>query len=983
MTRAEGPELEPVISDAASGMAGPQLPVSGRIVTRLDAGGRMEFCFESEAGELICPKARFLSLERVRTDRWIPTSEFSWEVPVVPESLITPNVSVQDVEPVSERGSCTPDFERMMAATWRVETLRGRGSAFHIGNGRFLTAHHVIDGVPPFVTLTHEELAMPAAVLGSDPTVDLALLEVYDKTLVEGIPVTELRVPTQDDVGSETFLVGYPGGNALSVSFGGIITRVWEDEIQSSSRAFGGNSGGPMFDACGDALGVLWAGTGLRTLSHSGRTLISALAVLEPKWPPLPKELPHGLDQLPDVLIWHYGAEPPPEVDCSGLDSDIWVGVAGGRDRYFGIELNGWSSEDCSRGRTRVIGFKSNPHYRDRTFNDACLFHFDPDSPLHKEIDPGRSPVVLHESVEPYGTLRLVQLHQDGYCPGEYTHELVVELVPPLSSEFNFESTIEQANGTSYRGLSAGYRTYGSNDEPGAPHAKYIQRFRIPADAEFDGIRLSHRDQSWRTGIRQPKAQTMALVQRAKIAVLVESEGGAVRLCLLPEGEQRVCHAERLNPGSLDRDGWREMPRLRWLVRAPATHLKREGVLSNPYSCGLTPRVGYQVWQLRTYRAANTAVYVGQGQFLGIASAFSETVPWGVVSRGDTALPVAVVARDRRSNLALLEVVGRSAENALGVPVSFDQVTDEDRGRYLLMVQALWGGTDRFSAVRGRIDGVGSRSFSFATKSSDPLHVYPGTPLVDGCSYQMVGIHMESGVLDAGTIAESLSELRSQRQPPQQASDGPMFSGSAALLQHPVHVITDQPDIVEGVICNVRRSERYNVVYAVYLSKFEDPSVIQVTDGKSSAAATCGYPGKVFIVEYRADQVPDVFCAEPVRPDYPQSDLMLKLEAPAGVRMVQASQFRREPCPGLVDTETRREDWSSDFFIALRVTEPVSLDKVHVTFQDKSGQRLAAVLRRVKGDVDPDVLEWRVQMVDDAAPVKVVVTVEQEDEDSS
>ncbi len=63
-------------------------------------------------------------------------------------------------------GSCIPNFERLFAATWRVHTTATVGTAFHVGDGRFVTAHHVTDNAPPVVTLTFDDRTVAAAVLG-------------------------------------------------------------------------------------------------------------------------------------------------------------------------------------------------------------------------------------------------------------------------------------------------------------------------------------------------------------------------------------------------------------------------------------------------------------------------------------------------------------------------------------------------------------------------------------------------------------------------------------------------------------------------------------------------------------------------------------------------------------------------------------------------------------------------------------------------
>ena len=219
--RAEDPQPDPTVADAAAGVGGAQYPLGGHIIWRQHDDGRVEFCFEPIGQERVCPYLRFIRPERLRTDRWTPSSEIAWNVPVDPQRIVSPSAISQ------QTGSCDADLDRMFAATWKVETIRARGSAFHIGGGRFVTAHHVIDDVPPVVALTYGDRSVPAAVLGSDPEHDVALLEVFDPIEVLDVPSVAFRDPTPSDVGEPVYLVGYPSAGALTAATG-VITRVWE-----------------------------------------------------------------------------------------------------------------------------------------------------------------------------------------------------------------------------------------------------------------------------------------------------------------------------------------------------------------------------------------------------------------------------------------------------------------------------------------------------------------------------------------------------------------------------------------------------------------------------------------------------------------------------------------------------------------------------------------------------------------------------------
>ena len=361
----------------------PSYDLSGRIVTREHADGRIEFCFEPTSQELVCPDLRFLDPGKVRPNRWIHSSEISWDVPIEPELVLYE-------QPTAADDSCELDFERMFAATWKVETTRARGTAFSIGDGRFVTAHHVIEDVPPYLTLTHGDRAVAAGVLGSDPEHDVALLEVFDPALVADVPAVEFRNPTKADVGAPVYLVGYPSAGALTAATG-IITRVWEDEILTNSSSQGGNSGGPMFDACGDVLGVLWAGSRVSNFSHSGEVLQTALAALPKQKPLVVAELPTWLTP-PGVAVWHYAALPPRGVDCVGVEGEWWIGLAG--TDWWELEnrptdLN--SEGQCGWGTTNVVALSSRPIEMSEDSEPGCVERYGPDG-------DGEITSVLHEA---------------------------------------------------------------------------------------------------------------------------------------------------------------------------------------------------------------------------------------------------------------------------------------------------------------------------------------------------------------------------------------------------------------------------------------------------------------------------------------------------------------------------------------------------------------------------------------------------------
>ena len=947
-------------------------------MARLRDDGRIEFCLRTANAGDVCPRARTLDPRSARPDRWINSSEVSWEVPIEADLVVDPATLESSANTPVE--SCSPDFERMFAATWKVATTTKLGTAFHIGGGRFLTAHHVIEGVPPFVLLTNGERGMTAAVLDSDPDVDMALLQVYDRNAVNDVPVVDLRIPTEADLGRPVFLVGYPGAGPLTASLGGIVSRVWEDEILTTSASRGGNSGGPMFDACGDVLGVLWAGSAARNFSHSGTALLRALEELKPRWPDLPTNIPDSFRMPPGWMLWHFDTTPPDDVDCSRADGDFWVGYAGPRtsDWYVNLLLRpeSWAGpqiygDRCGggRGNPGVIGFLSPDGAGANWVPDICFW-------VPRTVAEGEGLVtdVLHDSVESFGDVRVTKLGATTSCPAEYTHQVEITFGSP--DQFGWQLTLVGEDGTRVRDPNNRHSV--SDDFSELTWALEVPDGVIPRSIE---LRHSFRGERHWVRLVKPVEQAPMLTVSARISVLIESETNNARLCLMSDDSQRVCPDQHTL--SLDRavpGRWYRSSTASWTAPIEWDQLPDEiGLADNVgYSCALTDTVGSVAWQLSTVSREGTAVYVGRRQFVAPSPLFPENLPWGVVARGDIVVPVVQVATDARNGLSLLEVIGNTDDSHLGSALPIDGLIELEEDSTKVLIGYPWGDPNRFTIALSRISQVTDRAFFFPTIGG---WYRDGGPILDPCTREILGISLANDrILRTGEVARSIKSLRAARNRPALNSDGPPLFGSAALRQQPVYLSTEQPDF-GGWICNVRTSERYDVIYAIYLAGIEAASINSVRDGKYAGVSTCGFAGRVFIVEYRSDEVPDAICVEPRRPNTPLSTLQVEFESADGIELLQATEFRRESCPGFVEEQGRTDYWSSDVYLKLRATTNINVDDVVLTFLDAEDGELEAPKWR-DWDVDPDVFSWRVDLPDGAELSKIVVTVKEVEEET-
>ena len=150
--------------------------------------------------------------------------------------------------------------QKVVASTVLVTLADGSsGSAFYIGNGEFVTAGHVIDGVST-ATLTNARLNVTARVVGYYPGVegDVGILRA------SGVRLAPLEWAGRLGVGETVAFAGYPLDSLVSVANAGIsrgiVSRLFTaggvSWIQTDAAINPGNSGGPLFDECGRVAGV-------------------------------------------------------------------------------------------------------------------------------------------------------------------------------------------------------------------------------------------------------------------------------------------------------------------------------------------------------------------------------------------------------------------------------------------------------------------------------------------------------------------------------------------------------------------------------------------------------------------------------------------------------------------------------------------------------------------------------------------------------
>ena len=152
-------------------------------------------------------------------------------------------------------------IEHLQSQVVTLRTLAGTGSGFYIGDGLLLTNQHVIDGSNKARIRFLGGREIDGEVIASNAKRDVALVRT-ESAGVSGLP---LRVENPE-LAEQVFVIGSPRGekNEGSVIAGivsGFRTQEQGPFIQSDALVTHGNSGGPMFDAQGNVIGLVDLGT--------------------------------------------------------------------------------------------------------------------------------------------------------------------------------------------------------------------------------------------------------------------------------------------------------------------------------------------------------------------------------------------------------------------------------------------------------------------------------------------------------------------------------------------------------------------------------------------------------------------------------------------------------------------------------------------------------------------------------------------------
>jgi len=154
----------------------------------------------------------------------------------------------------------------------RPGKLAIRGTGFHLRDGYLVTARHAVERngamgktIPSQIRVMTTDLnELPAALVGQNAYVDVVVYRVPDQYRESLRAATEFAAH-EGKAGDEVFTVGYPLGWGPTMAFGRLgnmntfLQTVDARLLQADLSVCSGNSGGALYNAAGEVIGLMHA----------------------------------------------------------------------------------------------------------------------------------------------------------------------------------------------------------------------------------------------------------------------------------------------------------------------------------------------------------------------------------------------------------------------------------------------------------------------------------------------------------------------------------------------------------------------------------------------------------------------------------------------------------------------------------------------------------------------------------------------------
>lgn len=277
------------------------------------------------------------------------------------------------------------------------KTSRGVGSGVLIEEDQILTAAHVVDGAHIISVHFHDGKRVPATIVTSLESSDIALLK-----LERSAPTPTVAVLADSDktrIGSEVFIIGSPFGISQTLSVGYLSGRMNRgllvggtpiEFLQTDTAINTGNSGGPMFNSKGEVIGIVsfiltksggFDGVGFATSSNTVRqALLTSSGVLAGFEGIMLDKSTAGLLNLPGPGILVQRVVQDSVIGRAGLQAGGVRSEIGGRSMLLGgdyiLEINGLicqTPHDFELIKASAISLDNSAPYAIKIFRDGKI----------------------------------------------------------------------------------------------------------------------------------------------------------------------------------------------------------------------------------------------------------------------------------------------------------------------------------------------------------------------------------------------------------------------------------------------------------------------------------------------------------------------------------------------------------------------------------------------------------------------------------
>ncbi len=243
-----------------------------------------------------------------------------------------------------------------------------QGSGFLISpDGYILTNNHLVGGAETVTVELNDGAKMTAEIVGTDPQTDVAVVKIDKK----GLPYVDLADSDAVEVGEWVVAIGNPFGLSHTVT-AGIVSAKGRDElgvtgyddfIQTDAAINFGNSGGPLLNLDGKAIGINTAiigpggnvGIGLAIPSNMAKDVYSQL---KESGEVVRGFLGVGMNPVEPGMGEYFGLEDDRGVIITRVMDDSPAEKAGMKVDDVVVELEGKPVEGISDFRYRVAMYK-------------------------------------------------------------------------------------------------------------------------------------------------------------------------------------------------------------------------------------------------------------------------------------------------------------------------------------------------------------------------------------------------------------------------------------------------------------------------------------------------------------------------------------------------------------------------------------------------------------------------------------------------